>query len=104
MSDDFQMFKNSTPIANPQKHWNDKVQTLVGKTVKSVRYLSHAEWSSEFDDWYSVPVVIEFTDGTYIIPMSDDEGNNGGSLMTNLDDLETVPVLSPRQLKKAVRA
>ena len=91
-------------IDDPQKYWNAKVQTLVGKTVKSVRYLSHAEWSTQFDDWYSVPVVIEFTDGTYIIPMSDDEGNNGGSLMTSIDRLETVPVLRPEHLKKAVRA
>lgn len=103
-TDDFQMFKDSTPIGDPQKHWSDKVQTFVGKTVKSVRYLSHAEWSSEFDDWRSVPVVIEFTDGTYIIPMSDDEGNNGGSLMTNIDGFEVVPVLRPQHLKKGVRA
>ena len=91
-------------IDDPQKYWNEAVQTFVGKTVKSVRYLSHAEWSSEFADWYSVPVVIEFTDGTYIIPMSDDEGNNGGSLMTNIGDLEIVPVLRPVHLKKEVRA
>lgn len=91
-------------IDDPQKYWNDKVQTLVGKTVKSVSYLSHAEWSTQFDDWYSVPVVIEFTDGTYIIPMSDDEGNNGGSLMTSIVDLPTIPVLSPHHLKKEVRS
>lgn len=103
IDDDFQMFKDSTPIADPEKHWNEKVQTFVGKTVKSVRYLNHAEWSSEFDDWYSVPVVIEFTDGTYIIPMRDDEGNNGGSLMTNLDGLETIPTLRPEHLRKEVK-
>jgi len=91
-------------IENIEQYWNEKVDTLVGKTVKSVRYLNHAEWSSEFDDWYSVPVVIEFTDGTYIIPQSDDEGNNGGALMTNIEGLNIIPVLSPMYLEKGVRS
>lgn len=91
-------------IENVEQYWNEKVNTLVGKTVKSVRYLNHAEWSSEFDDWYSVPVVIEFTDGTYIVPQSDDEGNNGGALMTNIEGLDIIPVLSPMHLKKGVKA
>ena len=30
--------------------------------------------------WDKRPLVIRFTDGTYIIPMRDDEGNDGGSL------------------------
>ena len=42
--------------------------------------------------WYSRPVVIHFTDGTYIIPMKDDEGNDGGSVEGSTDDL-IFPVL-----------
>jgi hypothetical protein len=30
--------------------------------------------------WYKRPVVIEFTDGSFLIPQSDDEGNDGGSM------------------------
>jgi hypothetical protein len=30
--------------------------------------------------WYKRPVVIKFTDGTILIPQSDDEGNDGGSM------------------------
>ena len=34
----------------------------------------------EADGWYKVPLIIEFTDGTMMIPMADDEGNDGGAL------------------------
>ena len=86
-------------IENPEQYWNDLVQVLVGKTVRAVRYLNKSECESEFSDWYSVPVVIEFTDGTYIIPMRDDEGNDGGALLSNLPDLGTIPVLPPSVLR-----
>lgn len=99
IDDDFQMFKDSTPIADPQKHWNDRVRCLVGRRVVSVRYLNRDEWASEFDDWHSVPIVIEFDDGSYLIPMRDDEGNDGGSMMTSIDGLETIPTLRPDHLK-----
>jgi len=44
--------------------------------VKSAHYMS----KEEGDGWYNLPLVIEFTDGTQIIPMADDEGNDGGAL------------------------
>ena len=51
---------------------------LEGKTIKSISYLSRAEAQNAM--WDKRPLVIRFTDGTYIIPMRDDEGNDGGSL------------------------
>jgi hypothetical protein len=30
--------------------------------------------------WFKAPVVITFTDGTMLVPQSDDEGNDGGAL------------------------
>jgi hypothetical protein len=30
--------------------------------------------------WHSRPLLIRFTDGSYIIPQSDDEGNDGGAM------------------------
>lgn len=54
-----------------------KVQFLVGKTIKQVRYL----YESETPEWWSSrPIVIEFTDGTLLMPQSDDEGNDGGAM------------------------
>lgn len=64
---------------------------LVGKTVKSVRYMNEAE--AENNGFYSRPLCIEFDDGIWIFPMSDDEGNNGGALATSSETLDTIPVL-----------
>ena len=64
---------------------------LVGKTVKTVRYMNEAE--AEHSGVYSRPLVIEFDDGSWIFPMSDDEGNNGGALATSSETLDTIPVL-----------
>jgi hypothetical protein len=74
------------------KVWNKKVSDfLVGKTIKSVRYMTDAE----MDDfmWYKKAVVIDFTDGSWIIPQSDDEGNNGGALYTSEKTLSIIPTI-----------
>lgn len=66
---------------------------LVGRTIKSVLYMDNE--SAEEMGWYSRPIVIELDDGTQLIPMSDDEGNNGGALATSLDgELATIGVIS----------
>ncbi len=52
---------------------------LKGKTIKNVEWLSKPDMEGLM--WYKRPVMIHFTDGSFIIPMSDDEGNDGGSLM-----------------------
>jgi hypothetical protein len=72
--------------------WNKKVSDfLVGKTIKSVRYMNN----EEMDDfmWYRKPVIIDFTDGSWIIPQSDDEGNNGGALYTSNKKLGVIPAI-----------
>ena len=67
----------SRPIIQMQNY----ASALVGKTVKAVRSVS----KEEMDDmmWFesSNPTcVIEFTDGTYAVVMSDPEGNGTGFL------------------------
>jgi hypothetical protein len=72
--------------------WNKKVREfLVGKTIKSVRYMTDAEMEDFM--WYRKPVIIDFTDGSYMIPQSDDEGNNGGALYTSDDRLGVIPAI-----------
>jgi hypothetical protein len=73
------------------KKWEKDCGVLVGKTVKSVRYLT----DSEMEDfmWSCRPLAIFFTDGTYLIPSKDDEGNDGGALFTNIKNLPTIPVI-----------
>ena len=51
---------------------------LTGKTIASVRYMTEAECKKLM--WDKRPLLIRFTDGSYIIPQSDDEGNNGGAI------------------------
>ena len=72
--------------------WNKKVREfLVGKTIKSVRYMTDAEMEDFM--WYRKPVIIDFTDGSYMIPQSDDEGNNGGALYTSDKKLGVIPAI-----------
>ena len=66
---------------------------LIGKKINNVRYLTSEEMIDCFgDDGYKVPLVIEFTDGSWIFPMSDDEGNDGGALATSSEEYPTIPV------------
>ena len=65
--------------------WNKRAKTLVGKTIKEVRYMTDEE--ADQCMWYKKPIVIIFTDGTYIYPMMDDEGNDGGAIYGSEDNL-----------------
>ena len=51
---------------------------LTGKTIASVRYMTEQECKRMM--WHSRPLLIRFTDGSYIIPQMDDEGNDGGAM------------------------
>ena len=51
---------------------------LKGKTIKEVTWLSDGDMKQMM--WYKRPVIIHFTDGSFVIPQSDDEGNDGGSM------------------------
>jgi hypothetical protein len=65
---------------------------LKGKTIKNVSWLGEKDMETLM--WYKRPVVIEFTDGTILIPQSDDEGNDGGSMYYQDDKVsDTIYVL-----------
>lgn len=51
---------------------------LVGKTIKSIRCMNDKEM--EIFGWYKRPVIILLSDNTFIVPQSDDEGNDGGAI------------------------
>jgi hypothetical protein len=74
------------------KYWENLIaDELVGRKIVSVRYWTQAE--ADFEDWYQRPVQIELDNGYVLIPMRDDEGNDGGSIATNIEALPTIPVL-----------
>lgn len=52
---------------------------LIGKTISSIRRIEPSECGNM--GWNKCPLIINFSDGTAIIPQSDDEGNDGGALL-----------------------
>lgn len=83
---------NSSQLNDVTKTWEERcAQILVGKTIKSVRY----QYTCEMKDmgWSKKSLIIFFTDGSYIFPSSDDEGNNAGALFTSIKGFEGIPTL-----------
>ena len=66
-------------------------KVLRDKTIVKVEYMTKGE--AEQNGWYKRPLCIYLHDGTWLVPMSDDEGNDGGSLATTHEDLPTIPVM-----------
>lgn len=67
-------------------------ELLVGKTIKTVSYMTDVEQSLNL--WSKKALVIEFTDGSFMYPMSDDEGNDAGALtVVTGDDSQTIGTL-----------
>jgi hypothetical protein len=61
---------------------------LVGKRIESVRYMTQDEADAFM--WDKRPLVIRFTDGSFLIPQTDDEGNEGGAMFHQLNGNETI--------------
>ena len=61
-----------------KQHTDKFTKLLRGKTIKRVDYLTDDEVKQMY--WNSKAPVIEFTDGSFLYPMRDDEGNDAGSL------------------------
>ena len=79
-------------IKNPRKYWTDKVDKyLVGRTIVKVEYLPKEEVKEWM--WYNTPIAIHLDDGGILIPSMDDEGNDGGAIITNYKELSTIPVI-----------
>ena len=74
------------------KEWEKEIsEFLVGKTIKKIEYLTEQEANE--CGWNQIPLVIIFDDNSYIFPMADDEGNNGGAIATSSKELPTIPVM-----------
>jgi hypothetical protein len=41
--------------------------------------------------WDDTAPIVFFTDGSYLIPSADDEGNSGGVFFTSADEIDTIP-------------
>jgi hypothetical protein len=84
-----------TDLSTPKRretHWNKVASDMLkGKVVAEVRYMTYKEMDEE--GWEECTVVIFFTDGTYVFPSQDDEGNGPGALFTSDDEHPVLPVL-----------
>ena len=47
----------------------------------------------EHQGWHHHPVQILLDNGIWITPRSDDEGNNGDAIHTNIKELPIIPVI-----------
>lgn len=73
------------------KKWEDRCSKfLIGKTIKSVRYLN----TSEMEDlgWTKKSLVLFIEDG-YMYASSDDEGNNAGAYFCSFKGLQGIPTI-----------
>lgn len=65
-------------LKRKQDYLDREFGSLAGKTVSGIRAMTDRELSEMM--WYQgeVGVVLEFTDGTYLILSKDEEGNGAG--------------------------
>ncbi len=77
----------------PEQYWTDlTTKHLVGKTITKVEYLDDDEMDENM--WYKRPIAIQLDNKHWLIPMMDDEGNDGGAISTTIRELQTIPVIS----------
>jgi hypothetical protein len=76
-----------------QQLWEEKARKLFeGKKIVSVRYMTEQE--AEENDIEARPLCFKLDDGTIVIPLSDDEGNNGGAFqLIKKDQTYLLPVM-----------
>ena len=72
--------------------WQKRIEKhLLGKSIIKIEYCS--EELADEQGWHCQPIQILLDNGTWLTPTSDDEGNNGGAIHTNIKELPIVPVI-----------
>lgn len=79
------------------KRWNSQARdVLVGRTITKVMYMNDT-WAKQlgFDEYMGRPLMMQLDNGTVIIPMRDDEGNDGGAVqyLTKDGGFDVLPLL-----------
>ena len=81
---------NNLKKADLKKHWEKKISNaLLGKKITKVEYLTYKE--TEDNLWHKTPIAIQLDNKIWLVPIADDEGNDGGSISTNLKKLRVIP-------------
>ena len=75
-----------------QEYWTEKInKELLGKKITKIEYLTQEELDESM--WDKSPIAIELDNRIWLVPMADDEGNNGGSISTNIKNLPVIPTI-----------
>jgi len=75
-----------------EKYWTELIsEHLVGKTITKVEYIGDEEMEKNM--WYKKPIAIQLDNKDWLVPMMDDEGNDGGAISTSFKELQTIPVI-----------
>jgi len=70
----------------------NKLKTmLVVQTISKIEYLNPKD-SKKFLGWNYQPCEIHLSNGVILTPSSDDEGNNAGAILTNIEGIPTIGV------------
>ena len=83
-------------LNNPKeqiKYWTKTAEkVLLGRSIMKVEYMEDKECNEYM--WYKKPITFILDNGTRVIAMQDDEGNDGGVLTCLTHDKEEIlPVL-----------
>ena len=80
-------------MAKLTKKWTKVAENvLLGRKILKVEYMSNRECNDY--DWYKRPITFILDNGTRVIAMQDDEGNDGGVLTCLTENSEEIlPVL-----------
>lgn len=75
-----------------QEYWTEKInKELLGRKITKIEYLTQKELDDNM--WDKSPIAIELDNKIWLVPMADDEGNNGGSISTNIKNLPVIPTI-----------
>jgi len=75
-----------------EKKWEERISKhLIGRTITKVEYIGDDEMEDNM--WYKKPIAICLDNKDWLIPMADDEGNDGGAISTTFKELGTIPVI-----------
>ena len=75
-----------------QEYWTEKInKELLGRKITKIEYLTQDEVDNNM--WYKSPIAIELDNRIWLVPMADDEGNDGGSISTNIKNLSVIPTI-----------
>ena len=75
-----------------QEYWTEKInKELLGRKITKIEYLTQKELDDNM--WNKSPIAIELDNRIWLVPMADDEGNNGGSISTNIKNLSVIPTI-----------